>query len=109
MTDTRRTLIQAQSWQAGASVDLWIDVADWAVLHPAGVTLPLEEVEDGYMTVMLHLGPDGLVAETELHLDPDNLESHVGDDWDVTRSWAQCEDHLRAQRAADELEPLAEY
>jgi len=106
MTDTRRTLLQARSWEAGASVDVWIELAGWAILHEAGVTLPLTRREDGtYDCVLLHLTGDGLEAAVDLHLDAETVAERVGEDWELTRSWATAEDHLRAQREADKLVP----
>jgi hypothetical protein len=94
-----RTLIQARTWAPEASLDFWIAEAEYAVLNAAGVALAVDTEGETVECVLLHLGPDGLEAEMGFNVEPDALERRLGGSWELTRSWARCEKHLRRQRA----------
>lgn len=101
MDDTDRILGLAESWAPGATIDVWLDTADYAALTPAGVALALEDHGGFYDAVLLRLGEEGIEADTGLALYKDNLQASLRDGrWEITRSWELCEAHLRAQRVA---------
>ena len=101
MKNTERTLSLAQSWEPGATLDVWLDTADYAVLTPAGVALALEDHGGFYDAVLLRLEEEGVDADTGLALYKDSLQEKLQNGrWEITKSWPMCEAHLRAGRVA---------
>ena len=103
VTDTERHLDTEQAWEEGATVDAWIQRAEYALLDGRVAYLVVHEWEDAVGAKAVEYTLEGdLRLQADVMIQKETLQQTVEDGAVLTRSWTRVEEHLLSKTLEEE-------